>query len=96
MGIYLLAFVGLAFVTVDAHSQEYPRGKDLHDSHCMTCHDTRVYTRASRTARDYGQIRAQVVRWQQNVSLHWDEADIDQVTNHIASRYYGLKCPDQC
>jgi len=96
MRMYLLAFAGLVFVTVDAHSQDYPRGKALHDTHCVSCHDTRVYTRESRVARDYGQIRAQVMRWQQNVSLHWDDADVDEVTNHIATRYYGLKCPDQC
>ena len=96
MRMYLLAFVGLVFVTVDAHAQDYARGKALHDNHCMACHDTRVYTREDRMARDYDQVRAQVVRWQHNVSLYWDVADIDQVTGHIASRYYGFKCPEQC
>ena len=62
----------------------------------MARHDTRVYTREDRMALDYDQVRAQVVRWQQNVSLYWDVADINQVTVHIASRYYGFKCPDQC
>ena len=62
----------------------------------MACHDTRVYTREDRMARDYDQVRAQVVRWQQNVSLVWDVADINQVTGYIASRYYRFKCPDQC
>ena len=47
-------------------------------------------------ALDYDQVRAQVVRWQQNVSLYWDAADINQVTGYIASRCYGFKCPDQC
>jgi hypothetical protein len=94
--MYLLAFVGFIFIAMDAHSQDYPRGKALHDKHCMSCHDTRVYTRDNRAARDYGQIRAQVVLWQKTVSLHWDEADIDQVTGHLASGYYGIQCPEQC
>ena len=48
MRMYVLAFVGLVFVTVDAHAQDYARGKALHDTHCMACHDTRVYTREDR------------------------------------------------
>ena len=96
MKFRLIAVVGLVFVTVDAHSQDYARGKALHDTHCVACHDTRVYTREGRVARDYDQGRAQVVRWQQNLSLHWNAADINQVTGHIASRYYGFKCPEQC
>ena len=92
----LLALVGFALATVEARSQDFSQGKVLHDTHCMACHDTGVYTRANRTARDYGQIRAQVVRWQQNVSLHWNDTDVDQVASHVASRYYGLKCPEQC
>ena len=96
MRLHWFAFVGLVFVTVDAHAQDYARGKALHDTHCIACHDTRVYTREDRIARDYDQVRAQVVRWQQNVSLYWDAADINQVTGYIASRYYRFKCPDQC
>ncbi len=56
----------------------------LHDTHCISCHDTQVYKRDSKVATNYDEIRTQVVRWQTNVSLHWSEADIDAVTTYLA------------
>ena len=44
MRMVLLALVGLALVTVEARSQDLPRGKVLHDNHCMACHDAGGYT----------------------------------------------------
>lgn len=96
MRFYLFAFAALVFVTVDAHAQDAGRGRTLHDTHCISCHDSRVYTRATRTAGDYGQVRDQVDRWQKNVSLGWQDADIDLVTGYIVNRYYRFDCPEKC
>lgn len=96
MRLYLFAFAALVFVTVDAHAQDGGRGRTLHDTHCISCHDSRVYTRATRTAGDYGQVREQVDRWQKNVSLGWQDADIDLVTEYIVKRYYRFDCPEKC
>jgi mono/diheme cytochrome c family protein len=96
MRLYLFAFAALVFVTLDVHAQETSRGRTLHDAYCMSCHATRVYTRPDRAARDYQQVREQVDRWQKNVSLNWEDADIDLVTAYIASRFYGFDCPAKC
>jgi hypothetical protein len=65
-------------------------------TYCVVCHDSRVYTRGERLARDYPEIRAQVRRWQHNIGLQWDDADIERVTNYIASKFYRLRCPEAC
>ncbi len=96
MRLYVFAFAALVFVTLDLHAQEDDRGRMLHDAHCVSCHATRVYTRPDRVAGDYQQVRAQVDRWQKNVSLNWKDADADLVTDYIASRYYRFECPSKC
>ena len=96
MKLRTLAFAVLVAATFDARAQEPPRGQLLHDTYCVFCHDSRVYTREDRVARDYREIYAQVRRWQQNVGLKWSDADIEKVSNYIASKYYKLPCPDAC
>jgi hypothetical protein len=72
------------------------RAKILHDTYCMMCHDTRVYTRNTRLANDFTQIRDQVDRWQDNVSLNWSAVEIDLVANYLARRFYNVPCPAAC
>ena len=70
--------------------------KTLHDTYCIMCHDTQVYTRDSRMARDYDGIREQVDRWQTNLSLNWSQNEIDLMTTWLAKRYYKVSCPHGC
>jgi mono/diheme cytochrome c family protein len=91
-----IAFAVLVAAAIDVRAQEPPRGQILHDTYCVFCHDSRVYTREDRLARDYREIRAQVRRWQQNIGLKWDDADIERVSDYIASKFYGLACPEAC
>ena len=72
------------------------RGKTLHDTHCRMCHDSVAYKREAKIAKTYDEVRAQVTRWQANTSLHWSEADIDDVTSYLASTYYKIPCPNNC
>ncbi|HEV8646405.1 MAG TPA: cytochrome C [Burkholderiales bacterium] len=90
------AFAVLVAATINARAQEPLPGQNLHDTYCIGCHDSRVYTREDRLARDYREIRAQVGRWQQNIGLKWDDADIERVSSYIASKFYRLACPQAC
>lgn len=89
----LLVFAALCSVQ-PAVGQE--RAHVLHETYCIMCHDSQVYTRSERLAQNHAQIREQVDRWQGNVSLDWSEADIDLMTNYLARRYYKVPCPDVC
>jgi mono/diheme cytochrome c family protein len=72
------------------------KAQTMHDTYCVACHGTEVYTREGRLARDYPSLREQVQRWQANVNLGWSDADIDAVAAWLAERYYGLSCPEDC
>ena len=90
-GLVVLA-ISLAAGSWDALGAEAERGRMLHDTHCISCHDTRVYKRDSKFATNYEEIRTQVVRWESNVSLNWSEGDIDAVTTYLARTFYMVPC----
>jgi hypothetical protein len=77
----------------DALGAEAERGRLLYETHCISCHDTRVHKRDSKVATNYDEIRAQVVRWETNVSLRWSDGDIDAVTTYLARMFYMVPCP---
>lgn len=89
----LALLLGLA---ATAWGRDGGRGQSLHDTHCLMCHDTRVYSRSDRIANDRDRVRAEVTRWQKAVALNWAEADVDAVTDFIAARYYRLDCTTSC
>lgn len=92
---YMIAMLvcGLAFVSgANAQSQ----AKTTHDTYCIMCHGTELYTRESRIANDYATLRAQVDRWQGNAALNWSNTEINIMTDWLAERYYGLSCPEEC
>lgn len=91
-----LALALLLGLGANAYAQDGGRGQSLHDTHCVMCHDTRVYTRSDRVANNWDQVRVEVLRWQKAVSLNWAEPDVDAVTNFIAEKYYGIDCPAVC
>ena len=68
----------------------------LHDTYCIMCHDTQVYTRETRVANDYESVRVEVNRWQTNLSLNWSQEQIDRMTTWLAKRYYKIHCPHGC
>ena len=70
--------------------------REAHDTYCIACHTTSVYTRDDRLASDYDSLRAQVDRWQSTISLSWSKEEIDQMASWLAKNYYQMPCPDRC
>lgn len=90
----LLAAASWNAASWDALGADAERGRLLHDTHCISCHDTRVYKRDSKVATNYDEIRTQVMRWQTNVFLRWSTGDIDAVTAYLARTFYMVPSPD--
>jgi len=70
--------------------------REAHDTYCIACHTTSVYTRDNRLASDYDSLRAQVDRWQSTISLSWSKEEIDQMAAWLAKNFYQMPCPDRC
>ncbi len=83
----------LAAASWNARAADTDRGRLLYDTHCVSCHDTKVHKRDDKIGTDYESIRAQVVRWQNNIALKWSDSDIDVVTTYLARTFYKVPCP---
>lgn len=94
--LHSLALALLLGVAANAYAQDTGTGQSLRDTHCQMGHGTQPYTREDRAANSWVEIRAEVNRWRKAVSLNWSGADIDDVTDFIAVKYYWLDCPHKC
>ncbi len=69
------------------------RGKKLHDSQCIRCHDTKMYQREWRVVQDWKNLRGTVNHWQSQIKLKWAEADIDDVAAYLNQQFYFFPVP---
>jgi len=67
------------------------RGQQLHDEHCMKCHDSGVYTRENRRVADQAALVKQVKRCELNLGLRWFDSDINDVVQYLDQSYYKFK-----
>jgi mono/diheme cytochrome c family protein len=91
-----LALLILITATAWVHAQSSPapsRGELLYATHCVECHNTQMHWRASRQARDWPSLQAQVRRWQAAAHLGWSGADINEVTRHLNDTIYHFAQP---
>ena len=86
--VSILAFLGAAAVSIDAHAQNIERGRELYDNHCHVCHTNQVHGRKNRTALSIGDLREIVDQWQSNQGLRWSREEIDDVVQYLANARY--------
>jgi cytochrome c5 len=67
-----------------------PRGTLLYENHCQGCHESRLHVRDQRRATTRAALRGWVTHWANHLKLGWDEAEIDDVVDHLNRRYYKL------
>ncbi len=70
-------------VNIDSHP-----GKSLHDSSCISCHDSAVYTREDRKIGDFPKLLAQVKRCDANLGSRLFDEEIAQVADYLNQAYY--------
>jgi len=66
-------------------------GQQLHDKHCMKCHDTGVYTREDRRVANQDALVKQVKRCELNLGLQWFDRDVNDVVQHLNQSFYKFK-----
>lgn len=66
-------------------------GKAIHDTNCISCHDSGVYTRADHKMQDFTQLAAQVRRCDANLGARLLDEDIDKVVDYLNDTYYKFE-----
>ena len=69
-------------------AQDAPIGKALHDSHCIACHGSEVYTRPNHRVTNMDALNTQVTRCENNLGLQWFDEQRDAVSNYLNDSYY--------
>jgi cytochrome c553 len=67
------------------------QGKQLHNTNCVSCHDTSVYTRENRMIKRYESLRTQVQRCATNLNKPWFDDEVDAVAAYLNVNFYQFK-----
>jgi mono/diheme cytochrome c family protein len=89
----IVTVVLLLVLSVPAWAGDAERGKKLHDSQCIRCHDTKMYQRQRRVTQDWKNLRSVVGHWQSQLKLKWTETDIDDVATYLNQQFYHFQVP---
>lgn len=64
------------------------RGKELHDAHCVGCHDSQLYTRKNRMISSYESLKTHVQRCATNLNKQWFEDEVADVAAYLNTEFY--------
>ena len=94
--LYFIAVIPvLGLIAFTGHAQTVAeRGQALYELRCLECHKDSLHKRPNPAARDYDEVRGWVVLWNNNIGSHWEQRDIDAVTQYLNARFYLYPCPD--
>jgi len=67
------------------------RGEKLHQANCVGCHDTSVYTRASRSIHSIGGLQQRVEMCDTQLKRHLSEAERHDLVKYLNNHFYHFK-----
>lgn len=78
----------LFLLCAPAAAADPERGRLLYENHCGSCHESSVHIREVQAAKSLEAVRAQVVRWQEALSLQWSAVDVGDVAEYLNAAWY--------
>ncbi len=77
--------------TTEPDTAVLEQGKQLHNTNCVSCHDTSIYTRENRMIKRYESLKTQVQRCATNLNKPWFDDEVDAVADYLNKNYYLFK-----
>ncbi|NJO16241.1 MAG: cytochrome c [Thioploca sp.] len=77
--------------TTEPDTAVLEQGKQLHNTNCVSCHDTSLYTRENRMIKRYESLKTQVQRCATNLNKPWFDDEVDAVAAYLNTNYYLFK-----
>jgi len=71
--------------------EDKPEGKVLHDAHCLSCHNTEVYTRENRMISGLDSLKKRIQHCATNTNVLWFEEEMEAVATYLNENFYHLK-----
>lgn len=86
---HFLACIALMLSANVLAEETTPNGEALHNDKCMSCHDTRVYTREDRRVQTLGALTNQVENCMKGpAQANWSNAETTSVINYLNQKFY--------
>ena len=67
---------------------EVTRGQMLYENHCTSCHESMVYIRTKRKAKNYKEVANWVSQRADWLNLDWTIVEKQEVKQYLNERYY--------
>ncbi len=67
---------------------EVTRGQMLYENHCTSCHESMVYIRTKRKAKNYKEVGNWVNQRADWLNLDWSVVEKQEVMQYLNERYY--------
>jgi len=64
------------------------RGQMLYENHCTSCHESSVYIRSRRKAKNYKEVGNWVKQRADWLNLGWGDVEKQEVMQYLNERYY--------
>jgi cytochrome c5 len=64
------------------------RGQMLYENHCTSCHESMVYIRSKRKAKNYKEVANWVSQRADWLNLDWSVVEKHEVMQYLNERYY--------
>lgn len=85
-------FLALLAAGSGAHAALLPgdaaKGKAVHDTQCVACHDSGVYTRANRRIKSVEGLIGQVNTCNRQLDKRLDREQINDLVKYLSDTYY--------
>jgi mono/diheme cytochrome c family protein len=86
------AFALLALLALPAAAQDAQRGRNLYETHCLSCHYERIHKRdPSRSlVRNLAQLRLEVAQRAAGTGQRFTIEDLEDITEYLNRSHYRL------
>ena len=91
LGLLIWCAVSVAPVAHAALPGDSAAGKKLHDAHCMTCHDTSVYTRKDRQIKSLAALNEQLGECTHMAQVTLSDSQQKDVIKYLNEQFYKFK-----
>ena len=88
--ILLLITVAASYPVV-GEDKPYKSGENLHNAHCIACHNNSVYTRKNRNVRTLIQLVQQIKGCNHQLSKNFSDKEKKDLLNYLNHNFYKFK-----
>lgn len=82
-----LSLCGLLLLALPVHAQNFQRGQELFEHHCLACHHDFERT-DSRHVRSLAELRRKIEAWASHTNVGWRKTEIGDVLYYINKSFY--------